>query len=268
MARTTIMDHIQSISVENARLGRLVLNRRHPHQDYCDPPSTAISSIVPVKSYESFRKGLESSSLAAKFTQFVSAAFTHGSNVSKDISAPYVEIHVLNNSGDWFEKACADANTQKWIERSLKQGRTIYLIVGHCILKDAELVAVRSRDTSASFDAHVPVPMAAGNTLGVQANASYASSLEEKSNAQFPGQVVCAVQYRKLTHKWLSSKTLHNSKLENGNRWTVSGAFRGGDKVEQKDILQVELAEDESDGEEEEVEESEESESEDSSDED
>ncbi|KAK5993580.1 hypothetical protein PT974_07014 [Cladobotryum mycophilum] len=103
MIHMTIVDYIESIPVENARLGRLVLNRRHPYQDYRDAQSiNATSSKLTVKSYENFRKELGSASLITKFTEFVSASFNYEHKGTNDVSAVAVSINTLHNSGEWF----------------------------------------------------------------------------------------------------------------------------------------------------------------------
>ncbi|KAK5993581.1 hypothetical protein PT974_07015 [Cladobotryum mycophilum] len=109
-------------------------------------------------------------------------------------------------------------------------------------------------------DPHIPVPLAPKNLMDARVEVSQQHICEEKLSAQFPGQTVCAVQYRKLVFKWFSSKTLENAELEHGNRWTVAAVFRGGENVDEKNVLEVALTDENDDEEEDEEEESEESE--------
>jgi hypothetical protein len=243
MTRTFIVDHVDGITVEDARLGRLVLRPREPHQDYCDPSGTPlILPKVEVESFKCFSQSLKSTSIQSKLTKFLSAAFNNKKNGSKDISATKVEINKLGNSGVWFKEACKDSRVREWIQESLDQGSNIYLIVGYCILIDSQSDFILGGNMSGSAGAHFPVPLATGNNLDVSMVASYERQCEEKSSAHFPGQTVCAAQYRKLLFKWLSSKSLENGALEKGNRWKLAGAFRGEDEDDEEDVLDVDLA--------------------------
>ncbi|KAK4085585.1 uncharacterized protein Triagg1_575 [Trichoderma aggressivum f. europaeum] len=265
MTRTIILDYINGISVENARLGRLVLNIRHPHQDYYDPSSsTAASSVTKIKSYENFRDGLNSTSLVAKLAAFLNAGFTYKHKGTKDISAVDVTTTSLHNSGTWFEEACVDAKARQWMERAIKRGRSIYLIVGHCVLTDAQSNFTQCKDFTTSANPLIPALSVPGSLVDIRAEASQQNIYNEKLSVHFPGQVVCAVQYRKLVFSWFSCKTLGNAQLEPDNRWIVGAAFRGEDGVGEKYVLEVALNDDENneEGDSEGSEESEESEDE------
>lgn len=250
MTSTIILDPIY---VDSAHIGRFVTDRRKPHEYYHQPSLPVHISDQEAELYESFCQRSASTSLIAKLSKFVSTALAHNSEGAKDIRALVVQTRALDNSGKWFEDACKDLETRDWIQNSLKKGRAIYMIAGHCILEKAHLVSTEGKDNLGSAVAQIPVatPLAAiASTLDIQTRASHESHYDKRSDVRFHDDVVYAVQYRKLTHKWFSSKTVENTEL-NGSSWTVVAAFRGGDKADEEYVLQVKLAEDEEDDEEE-----------------
>lgn len=67
---------------------------------------------------------------------------------------------------------------------------------------------------------------------------------------QAPGEMIYAVQYRKLKFSWFSSKRIDNATFGN-SRWLINIGVRGAG-TEEKDVLDVHFAdeegEEESDG--------------------
>ena len=139
MTFTTVLDHLQNITTDDTRLGRFVLDRQQPHQDYVDP-SLADPPFVESKavSFDAFRKSFKSTSLTGRLTKFVKAALGHNVDHGMSISASTIKIQTLRNPGDWFERALEEPNTHRWITKHLDQGRTIHLVVAYCILLDAK----------------------------------------------------------------------------------------------------------------------------------
>lgn len=57
-----------------------------------------------------------------------------------------------------------------------------------------------------------------------------------------PGEQVCAFEYRKLCHRWLSSKHVDNSRLSGVRQWSSMERSRDEEDGED-DVIEVELTE-------------------------
>jgi len=239
--RISVIDHLTAIPVDDARLGRLVLDPLEPHQDFYDPPgSPNVSVKSQIESFENFRNSCKSTSIRSRLTRFLSAAFSDEKDLTTDVSAEKVEIHKLDNSGMWFREACKDAGVREWLEEYLNQSSDIYLIVGFCVLTTTKYDAKVNGDMTVSASASVPVPTTiVPDRLGASVAAQ--RIFKERLVALFPGQAVCAVQCRKLRFKWLSSRQLDKGFLEQGNRWKLSGAFRGEEDSDEEDVLEADV---------------------------
>jgi len=243
-ADTMFLQHIDAIAVEDVPLGRLVLNTLEPHQDFFDPPGIPDASIkCEVQSLQNFRNNLTTTSLQSRFSKFLSIASSNKNDGVKEVSAGKVEIQKLNNSGKWFRESCRDAGVRQWLEDALDLGANIYLIIGYCVLTTTHYDSKLGEGVAVSASVYVPISITdAGNTLSVSADGAHERRFEERTVAVFPGPIVCAVQYRKLKFKWLSSRELGNGFLELGHRWKQKSAFRGEANSDEDDVLEVDLA--------------------------
>lgn len=238
------------------RLGRLVLNTKVPHQDFLDPlddrPTEAEYNTNRQKNFEETRKFSKNSKLRSYLTDILSISYGAQNERITSLAAPQITTHLLGNSGTWFEEACARPGTRKWIENAIDSNRTVHLVVGFRILEDAKFARNITWDTVKGARAEVPVHSLAAGVASMAlssntgAGGSLDSSYEQRRVFDVPGEHIFAVQYRKIKFKWLSSRTLSNTILEN-TRWKASWDWRGGsgdegeDEDEDEDVLEVEL---------------------------
>jgi hypothetical protein len=124
----------------------------------------------------------------------------------------------------------------------------VYLVVGYYTMVDAEIVegAAKALEASARLDLPVTATLAAVGIMplggiadpGVKSGNGYQQGIERSFVA--PGEQICAVQYRKLSFKWFSSRDVDRAFLEKEHRWKMYSNIRG-QEVGMNDIVEVDL---------------------------
>jgi hypothetical protein len=124
----------------------------------------------------------------------------------------------------------------------------VYLIMGYYTIIDAEIVegAAKALEASARLDLPVTATLAAVGILplngladpGTESGNGYQQNIERRFVA--PGEQICAVQYRKLSFKWFSSRDVDRTFLKKKHRWKIYSNIRGHE-VGTNDIVEVDL---------------------------
>jgi hypothetical protein len=124
----------------------------------------------------------------------------------------------------------------------------VYLVVGYYTMVDAEIVegAAKALKASARLDLPVTATLAAVGIMplggiadpGVKSGKSYQQGIERSFVA--PGEQICAVQYRKLSFKWFSSRDADRAFLEKEHRWKMYSNIRG-QEIGTNDVVEVDL---------------------------
>ncbi|SCO78512.1 uncharacterized protein FRV6_02725 [Fusarium oxysporum] len=165
------------------------------------------------------------------------------------VATDHIKIYTLDNSDDWFNKAMCLSATRAWIERAIDRGEDIYMIVGFYTAMNASISQTSIVGNSAGGQIQVPVTLSRsaagvvapiGNLLdpGVKVNQQGLDGAASQFIA--PGELVCALEYRKLCHRRLSSKHVDNSRLSEVRQW--SSMERSRDEEDGKDdVIEVEL---------------------------
>jgi hypothetical protein len=245
------------LPLETVRLGRFVVNLNDPHQDYFDPECG--DDIPPpeviVKTHEQYQEvhqDAKDNSFASALTRLVSISFSNQNNLATQVTTDLVKTYQLSNSGMWFRKALKSQATRKWIERAVREGEDIYLVVGFHTLVDATVV--QTRDVGRGYSGQVQAPLTEllapgvgamvpnwGDILDPGAGASHQQSRRTQTQFTAPGEQISAIQYRKLRFKWFASRDLDKAALERDNRWRLYWTTRG---AEISDVLEVDLQDD------------------------
>lgn len=246
-------------SLESVRLGRLVLNTKDPLQDFHDPledrPTHLESSIHTQTNYQQTQNFSKSSKLRSYLSDVLSVSREVRGAGTASLIAPQATTHELQNSGSWFQDACKNAGTRKWIEEAVNNDEAVYLVVGFLILKDSKLSKTVTSGTVGGIGVELPVNALAAGTATATAITKLTPGVLCVQNAVYgqvsvfdaPGDQVFAMHYRKVKFKWYSSKKVSNSFLETGSRWKPYWQWRGEDdegEDEDEDILDASLADD------------------------
>lgn len=244
------------LSYGSIKLGRFVTSVKHPNLRYHDPPSAE-----PPKQVVSPRDcyiGLDQKSAGASFesalTSLISVRFSKHAKTKVQVTADKITTYTLDNSDEWFENAVRIPSTRTWIERALDREDDIYMIVGFHVITNARIIQATIQGKDLGGQINLPVSAITGVVpIGDIIDPSIRGNQHDLDSSQShfvaTGQQVCAFQYRKLRHRWLSSKAIDTSRLSKVPRW--SSVERGRDDEEGgDDIIEVELtAVDDLDGE-------------------
>jgi len=238
----------QLLSQDAVTLGQLVLSMDSPSQDFHIPrlPRIAPDDSLVFLQHESFRDTLERTK-GSSFNIFLSNVFSTKFNKSigttTAIEAAVCKTYQLKNSGDYFSKVCRSNSAREWLERAIKRRKDVFLVVGIRTVTDAQITQSRSfsRTLSGKFDIPVTqaVTMAAGGgavalvpSAVVAGNVGVGGSRLNQFNTTggftLQSEQIYAVQFRKIELSWFSGRNLDKASLEDGNRWKVYLARRGG----------------------------------------
>lgn len=241
------------LPAESIRLGRFTLSIEHPHQEYHDPPcANAPEAVITHRDgYNGLHQEASHTGLSSALTSLMSSVFSRRANMRTRIATAQVKTYLLGNSGRWFEEAMSLEVTRKWVERAIDRGDDIYIIVGFHTVSNARIIqeSVLERQAGVQVSPPVGLSLTAVGVIMPLANiidpsVSGHHQVIEGGQVQFvaPGEQVCALQYRKLCHRWLSSRRIDNAVLSKLPKWTTYDRPRGEEEGED-DIIEVEMAE-------------------------
>lgn len=238
------------IPVESIKLGRLVTSVDHPHQEYYDPvyDPTPIPAINIRARYGGL--GLEShtSNFSSALTSLLSAGFSKRAKSRVRIETNLVRTYMLQNSTQWFEKAVCSEESRRWLEKAIDQGDDIYFVVGFHTFTDAQITYESTEGNEHTGRLSLPVSLALnaagviaplGDLADTQVGVHCGSVEGVIEHFKAPGEQICAFQYRKVCHRWLSSRSIDKATLAKTPRWSVGDRWRDEEEGVE-DILEVE----------------------------
>ena len=244
------------LPLESVKLGRLVKSIDFPAHSYHDPPYSQAPEAKPVvrDQYKRILQSNSSTNFASKLTSLMSSGFTKRANTRVRIETDAVKTYTLNNSEAWFTEATKFDETKRWIERAIG-GDGIYLVVGFHTVADSRIVHESVEGHQIGGQATVPVGLSLatvgaivplGNIVDPAVGGNKRVMDGEKTQYFVPGEQICALQYLKVSYRWLYSKRVQNLKLSKWPRWTASEDWRktSVDEAEDEpDLLEVEIEE-------------------------
>ena len=232
------------------KLGRFTTSIDNPHQNYHDPPWTKPTLAVnsPLESYIGVHQRASSSGFASALRSLMSIGFSKRAKKKLHITADQVMTSALDNSDGRFKEATRLPATRSWIEQQIDQGNNIYMIVGFHTVTNARIIQESCLGAAAEGQVQLPaaLPLAAAGVIVPLGNIIDPSvgghrRVFDGAQSQFlvRGEQVCALQYRKIRHSWLSSKRVDKSRLS--QPWWFSVEKWRGEEEGEDDIIEVEL---------------------------
>jgi hypothetical protein len=161
-------------------------------------------------------------------TSLFSAAFSRRATSQVRVEPRSFRTYALDNSDERFDEAVALLETRQWIENAAIRGRKIYMIVGFCTMTDTRFVQTSAREQGTQGQATAPVSLSLAAAGAILPSASLVdpsvqgelgSSTGNETRIFAPGEHICTIRYREIKYKWLSSRTLENSRLSRTRQW-------------------------------------------------
>jgi hypothetical protein len=225
-----------------------------PDSEYpkCKNPPQLV--ITPRESYTGIHGTDFRSGFGSALTSLLSAGFSKRAKTNIRVVSDCVKTYYLDKSDVWFDEATEIPDTRRWAERKYDRGYDIYMIVGYHTVTDARIVLESITGEAAGGQIKLPVGLSLaaagvilplGDLVDPRVSGHLQSSNTARSQFIAPGEQVCAVQYRKVCHRWLSSKDIGKSRLSKVSNvsWWYS-VERSRDEVDGvDDIIEVELME-------------------------
>jgi len=238
------------IPVESIKLGRLVTSVDHPHQDYHDPEysPTPVPTINIRAHYGGLGHGSRTTNFSAALTSLLSAGFSKRAKSRIRVETNLVRTYTLQNSTQWFEKAVSSEESRRWFERTIDQGDDIYFVVGFHTVTDAQIIYESAEGDEHRGRVRLPIGLAMnaagvtaplGDLVNPQVGAHQGSVEGFIEHFKAPGEQICAFQYRKVCHRWLSSRSIDKTMLAKTPRWSAGDRWRDEEEGVE-DILEVE----------------------------
>jgi hypothetical protein len=238
------------IPVESIKLGRLVTSVDHPHQDYHDPAysPTPVPTINIRAHYGGLGHESRTSNFSSALTSLLSAGFSKRAKSRVRVETNLVRTHTLPNSTQWFEKAVSSEESRRWFERAIDQGDDVYFIVGFHTVTDAQIIyeSAEGNEHTGRLSLPVGLTLNAAGVIGpfgdladpqVGVHRGRVDGVIEHFKA--PGEQICGFQYRKVCHRWLSSRSIDKATLAKTPRWSAGDRWRYEEEGVE-DIIEVE----------------------------
>lgn len=232
-------------------LGRLVLDVESPQRGFHDPfpGRTLPSTIQRQHDFHELERNSQANKAGAHLTQLVRIFTGSQEGHGTTLKAPIATTYTLCQWDAVFREACASAQTRKWLEDAIEDGRSIYFITSFrtFINPSAEERAISKAGGAVEMQVPVSAILQAQAPVAVLGNALdpaiLASSMDSKRTVRSfgsRGECVYAVEYCKVKFKWYSSRKVESSSLGK-NRWKIHFGVRGGE-VEEDDVLEATLS--------------------------
>jgi len=239
---------------DSVKLGRLVKSVEFPTLHYHDPPYPQAPQEKPVVrgQYTRTSQNERSAGFATKLTSLVSSGFSKRANARVRIETQVVKTYTLDNAEAWFSEATNFEDTRRWIERAIG-GNGIYFVVGFHTVTDARIVheSIEGHQLGGEITMPVGLTLAAVGVVAPLGNivdpaVSGIQRVLDGVKTQFvaPGEQICALQFHKVSYRWLHSKKVDNLTLSKAPRWTAGESWRKSsiDEAEDEpDLLEVEI---------------------------
>jgi hypothetical protein len=235
----------------SVKLGRLITSVDQPHQNYHDPPLARQPNVLVSlrDSYTGEHHTTINSGFSSTLTSLMSAGFSKRARTKIRVTTDHVKTYTLDNCDGWFDEITSLPATRSWIEGRLDQDHDIYMIVGFHTVTNAIISQESNAGKSAAGQIKAPVGLSLtaagviaplGSILdpGVSVHQQVLDGFQSRFVAR--GEQVCALEYRKVCHRWLSSKHVDNCRLSNMHQWTSMDRWRDEGDGED-DIVEVEL---------------------------
>ncbi|KAH7000664.1 hypothetical protein EDB80DRAFT_582247 [Ilyonectria destructans] len=251
------------LPITSIRLGRFIVRVDDPHlSPFHDPkievkPDSGISEST-FLNYDGDQHASSGNKFAAGLPSLLNGSVTRKTGRSCAVSADSVTIRQLTNPVAQFKEAVKDDAARKWFEERKDEGcGDFYFVVGYYVMVNAviEISEEKSSGTSGQLNVPVSAALAAGGILlpdgGItdpKFEAGYEKSQGGTVRFKAPGDRISALQYRKVSFKWLSSKNLDKATLGKNSVWESLLRVKGEAEEEEEDMAQVELEEDEEEG--------------------
>jgi hypothetical protein len=226
----TIIPSLFFLPLGSVKLGRFVTSIDQPHESYHEPPTTEVPKpLVAEFLFTSENQNSTNASFGSTLTSLISAGFSKRAKSKIHIAPAHGTTYSLDNSEAWFDEAVGLSDTRRWIEKAALRGDNIYMIVGITTLTDARLVlkSVGERQVGGQINVPVGLSLAAAGVIVPLAglidptvHGKYQNIDDVQSQYIAPGEQVCALQYRKICHKWLSGRLIERSRLSKTRQWS------------------------------------------------
>jgi hypothetical protein len=240
---------------ESVRLGRFVKSIDEPLEGYHKPASAkAPTSIMNEFNYTEHNQQGSSASFGSSLTALFSTAFSKRSGSEVRVEPRCCKAYALDNSDAWFDEAISREETKKWIERAAIRGSKIYMVVGIYTLTDTRFSRIYTGEQETQGQGTAPISLslaAAGivvplaGLIDPSVQGTYSSSASNDTRIFAPREQICTVKYRKLKHKWLSSRVGENSKLSKTRQWScIDGGRRDAyedEDEDEEDMIEVDF---------------------------
>jgi hypothetical protein len=242
---------------EALKLGRLVTSIDQPLEGYHERPYATPPTPIAIEfGYTKHDQQSSTGEFGSSITSLFSAAFSKRAINQIRIKPRYFKAYTLDNSDACFDEAVSHEVTRKWVERSAIRGRKIYMIVGICTLTDTQFIQTSSSDQRSQGRATAPVSLSLAAASGVvpltdlvdsSVHADFASFTSSGTRIFAPGEQICTIKYRKVSYKWLSSRSFENMRLSKTRQWSCMEGDRrdayedeNGDGDEE-DVIEVDI---------------------------
>lgn len=240
----------------SVKLGRLVKYIESPEHSCCDPPypQAPEGKLLIRSQYVGVSQSENRAGFTAKLTSLMSSGFSKRADTKVRIETNLVKTYTLHNSEAWFMEATNFDSTRKWIEGAIG-GNGIYFITGFHTVTDARIIDESTQGHQIAGKAAFPVGLslaAVGAIAPLGGILDPAMSGHQKVlngvKIQFiaPGEQICALQYLKISYRWLHSKNIDNLKPPKAPRWIAKESWRSAsvdEAKEEPDMLEVETEE-------------------------
>ncbi|KAL2192306.1 hypothetical protein P885DRAFT_47970, partial [Corynascus similis CBS 632.67] len=205
------------LPLDSVKLGRFITNVENPHINYHDPPSTSQPRVLSSLrgSYIGEHQSASKSAFASTLTSLLSAGISKREKIKVYVTTEHVRTYTLDNSDGWFEEATRLQITRAWLERAIDRGHHIYMIVGFHTFTNANIrqESVVGKNTGGHISVPTSLSLAATGVVAlpgavVDPKVGLRQQFLDGAQSQFvvDGEQVCALEYRKIRHNWLSSR--------------------------------------------------------------
>lgn len=189
--------------------------------------------VIPEIEPHTFDKISNGTTLFSHFTKFLSLTHSHKDDGAVRLSAARAMVYRLTQPKDVFDRFCQEEPVQRWLERSRKQNKKAYFIVGTRTYIDTTYIYGGQQSSITSAKAQLPVTelttsTAIEDTLDISLGGRQQHRAGGHGTSYIPGEYVFDICYRLVSFKdhFYKPSAIGSANI-GGNRWKPVSGSRG-----------------------------------------
>ncbi|OAA69217.1 hypothetical protein LEL_10093 [Akanthomyces lecanii RCEF 1005] len=227
------------LSKEEVSLGEFTTNLAAVHENHRAPNVHGVAPIEKEFEFISQNGHSTETKFGAALSSSISTKLFRKSAYTCSIAADRTKWYLLPDIPTWFKQAMENEKMKVWIQDQAGSSRKIYMITGIQTLLNPRIKVDCSSTKQSDVAMRVPLQLPPNFEIVLPAmDSGGARETSSELEIAAPGEQIFALQYRKVTFKWLRRLSSDPAHISNNTCiWTCVDTPWRGDENQDDDLL-------------------------------